>query len=609
MALHIALALSLFGSLLLAVFLLLRAGRVPGARLLVLFLLGVSVWIAGNELPPLLGPGTERVALAMLATAPLTSAVFVHFALSFTGTRTPAALLPTVYGLGGGAMLLALVIRPGSFGPFAGLPFVATPNTVGWIASLVWGGLAAAGTLVLLRAGLRERGLARRQALAVGLSSGWGAVCMAGYAAAALRLDVYPWPLLGLPLYPVILVYGVLRYRVLVANAWARRGLAWTLLGAVGAGVLAVVSSAPVLAELGPVAAGGAAALAFLALGGPVRWLAERVIYPGGLVSPADVAAWRAALAPAASGEKLARTASALLTARLRTQVEVLMPGMVPEDPGAPRLRLLQDGAGGWRTELEGWEAAPPGPRQAGTLFGTVVAEEAARLERAAALAARERERAERERLAELGAIAATVAHDIRNPLNIIAMAAAAAPGEARAEIREQIARITRLSADLLDYAKPWRVEPVPTDLGDLARSAARGAPNVEFGPRLEAPLPVRADPSRMTQALVNLVENARAVPGVRRVMIDAERGRGGALRLLVLDDGPGVPAELREELFRPFVSRTPGGTGLGLAIVAKAMEAHGGTAGLEERAGWSTCFVLTLPAQLVLPPRMESMG
>jgi signal transduction histidine kinase len=609
MALHIALALSFIGSLLLAVLLLLRAGRVPGARLLVLFLLGVSVWIAGNELPALFGPGAEPVALAMLAAAPLTSAVFLNFALAFTGARVRAPLLHAAYGLGGGAMLLALAVRPGSFGPFAGLPFVATPNAVGWTASLVWGGLAGLGTLVLMRAGLRASGLARRQALAVGISSGWGAACMAGYAAAALRLDVYPWPLLGLPLYPVILVYGVLRYRVLVANAWARRGLAWTLLGAVGAGVLALVSSAPVLAELGPVAAGAAAALAFLALGGPVRWLAERVIYPGGSVSPADVAAWRAALAPAASEKELARTASGLLSARLRTRVEVLMPDMAPEDAGAPRLRCLRDDDGGWLTELEGWEAAPPGPRQAGTLFGTVVAEEAARLERAAALAVRERERAERERLAELGAIAATVAHDIRNPLNIIAMAAAAAPGEARAEIREQIGRITRLSADLLHYAKPWRVEPVPTDLGDLARNAARGAPDVEFGPLLNAPLSVRADPARMTQALVNLIENARAVPGVRRVMVDAERDHGGDLRLLILDDGPGVPPELREELFRPFVSRTPGGTGLGLAIVAKTMEAHGGTAGLEEREGWSTCFVLTFPARLVLLPRTEMMG
>ncbi|MCQ4160541.1 hypothetical protein NON00_11445 [Roseomonas sp. GC11] len=286
MAIHVSLVLALLGSLLLAAVLARHAARVPGARRLVLFLLGVSAWILGNELPALLGPGAERAGLALLATAPLTSAVFLHFALAFTGRGTSRGKIAAAYLAGGGASLLALLIVPGSFGPYAGLPFVATPNKVGWLASVAWGGLAALGTLVLLRAGMVARGLARRQVLAVAASSGWGAACMAGYAAAALRLDLYPWPLLGLPLYPLILVYGVLRYRVLVANAWARRALAWTLLGAVGALVVAGASAAPGFAALGPVASGVAsgavAALAFLALGGPVRWLAERLIYPGG---------------------------------------------------------------------------------------------------------------------------------------------------------------------------------------------------------------------------------------------------------------------------------------------------------------------------------------
>nr|WP_305123309.1 HAMP domain-containing sensor histidine kinase [Roseomonas sp. GC11] len=230
-------------------------------------------------------------------------------------------------------------------------------------------------------------------------------------------------------------------------------------------------------------------------------------------------------------------------------------------------------------------------------VFATLLSDEAARLDRAAELARQAREQAQAARLAELGALAATVAHDIRNPLNIIAMAAATAPPAARAEIREQIARITRLSADLLDYARPWRVEPIPMDLADLARAAVQGEFPVRFGPGLDAPLPVRADPGRLRQALGNLLDNARAAPGATCALLDAEEAADGALRLLVADDGQGVPAELRDRLFQPFVSRTPGGTGLGLAIAAKVMEAHGGTAGLEPLAGWGSCFVLTLPA------------
>ena len=86
------------------------------------------------------------------------------------------------------------------------------------------------------------------QAAAVAAASGWGLACMSGYGVVALHLPLYPWPLLGLPLYPVILVYGVLRYRVLVANAWARRAVAWALLvGAAGLLAAGVGAAVPLL--------------------------------------------------------------------------------------------------------------------------------------------------------------------------------------------------------------------------------------------------------------------------------------------------------------------------------------------------------------------------
>lgn len=592
MALHLSLLLALIGSLLLAGLLAAWAERVAGARLLLAFLLGVSLWIIGNALPNWLGPQAIPAALMLLATAPLTSAVFLHFSLAFIGTPAPRWITTAGYALGGGAMLLALIIPPGGFAPFAGIDFVAWPNTVGWIAGIVWVALAASGMLVLLRAGLDVTGPARRQALAVAAASGWGAACLAGYGALALRLDIYPWPLLGLPLYPVILVYGVLRYRVLVANAWARRALAWALLAGIAALVLAAV---PALTPLGPLLSGALAALAFLALSGPVRVLAERLVYPGGTASPEDLAAWRQALAGAATPPELAGTAAALLSARHRMPIAVSLPGApTSEDATLPRL-VCAETPEGWRCTLEGWEAAPPGPRHLAGIFGALLAEEAGRFARAEALARRERDLALQARLAELGALAATVAHDIRNPLNIIAMAATAAPKEARAEIREQLGRVTRLTQDLLDYAKPWQVEPVPIDLAALAAAAILHHPQAALGAALLAPLPARADPRRLRQALANLLDNAAAAPGMRRILLDAEAAPG-ALRLLVCDDGQGVPEELRDSLFQPFVSRSPGGTGLGLAITAKIAEAHGGGIALEARPGWSTCFTLTLP-------------
>ncbi len=595
MAIHIALVLALIGSLVLAAILWRWADRGQGLRQLTLFLLGVAVWIVGNELPTWFGPGAERLGLAMLATAALTSALFLHFAAAFTRVTAPRAIA-AAYALGTAAMLLSMVLLPGHYRPFAGLAFVAVPNAVGWCTSLVWAGLAGAGQLLLLRALLTWSGLARRQLAAIAVSSAWGLLCMSGYAAAALDLPVYPWPLLGLPLYPVLLVYGILRYQALVANAWARRALGWTLL--VGAAGL-IVSTLPLLPFGTLLDSRLATALevgvAFLLLGGPVRRLAERIVYPGGAVTSDDMTAWRATLGQAVDTAGLASRAGFLLTRRLSITVRVHVGDPAP--PAAPdttpTLRCRKTPAG-WQTDLEtGWEAAPPGPRRVAELLGLVLAEEAARLERAQALADQERERQGQARLAELGALAASVAHDVRNPLNIIGMAVATAAPDIRHEVADQVRRIARLADDLLDYAKPWSVIPAPMDLAALARRLAAHRPEpVEV--RLPATLQVLADPGRTEQALANLIDNACAA-AASRVVLEAEQD-AGSVRLHICDDGPGVPPELRERIFEPFVSRSPGGTGLGLAITARIAKASHGSIALTERPGWSTCFTLSLP-------------
>ena len=591
MAIHVALSLALIGSLVLAAVLWRWADRGPGLRQLTLFLLGVAVWIVGNELPSWFGPGVERIGLSLLATAALTSALFFHFAAAFTRVAA-RPWIAGAYVLGTGATLLSVVLPPGRYAPFAGLRYVAVPNAVGWCTSLAWGVLAGAGQVLLLRALLAWTGLARRQLAAVTVSSAWGLLCMSGYAIVALDLPMSPWPLLGLPLYPVLLVYGILRYQLLLANAWARRALGWTLL--VGAAGL-IVAALPLLPFGTVLESRFATALevgvAFLLLSGPARRLAERIVYPGGNVTPEDLAAWRSALGQAVDRAELASRAAFLLTRRLSLTVEVRV-GDAGSAGTAPLLLCRQTDAG-WRSALEqGWDAAPPGPRRVAELLGLVLAEEAARLDRAQLLAGQERERQVQARLAELGALATTVAHDVRNPLNVIGMAVATTAPEVRQEVGDQVRRITRLADDLLDYAKPWSVAPAPTDLAALVRGlAARRASPVEL--HLPDTLTALADPGRMEQAMGNLLDNACAVAG--RVAVEADWD-AAEVRLHVCDDGPGVPAKLRERVFEPFVSRSPGGTGLGLAIVARIAAASGGSIALTERPGWSTCFTLSLP-------------
>ncbi len=594
MALHIALALTLIETLALSLVLAAWAKSVPGARLLIVFLLGVATWVVGNELPNWWGIEMAGPALALLATVPLTSAAFFHFCTIFV-ERPARSAVAWVYALAAVATLLSLIVRPGDFvhfEAFTGVEWVVVPNRVGWITSLVWATSAAAGMWVLGCAFWQSRqAMQRRQIAAVGLACGWGLACTSGYGFAALGIPQYPWQVLAFPAYPLILVYGILRYKVLVANVWARRALAWAILLLLGLLVVPLTVLLPV--ESRWLTAGLVAAVC-LSLAGPARRLAERLVYPGGTPTAQDLEAWRLALASAPSMGQLAQSASALLSQRMGLPVRVVIDAADESGEDGPVLVCLRQGLK-WQTRLEGFEQAPPGPQHLAALFGAVLAETAAQVDLAAAAASRERDRQLQARLAELGALAASVAHDMRNPLNVIAMAVAFAPEDTRQEVRTQIARMSRLADDLLDYAKPWQVRVEDFDLNQHIVGVTRHFADVELGPGLSQPLRLRADPARLDQALGNLLANARVAAGERRVQVDAERV-ADRIHVHVCDDGPGVPADLRDRLFEPFASRSPGGTGLGLAIVARIMAAHGGQVALTERAPWSSCFTLTFP-------------
>ena len=601
MLLHAVLAFALFETLALAGVLTVWADRVAGARLLVTFLLGVGVWVVGNELPNWIGPQVERVSIALISTAPVVSAVFVHFCIMFCRVSVPRWAIVAAYTLGIASTALTWVRSPGYLINAPHFGWVAVPTTAGIVASMAWVVLGIAGIVVLARGFLRAKEPDRSQIAAVTASCVWGALCLTGYLMAAMQLPMTPWPLFGLPAYLLILVYGILRYRVFVVNAWARRTLAWALLLALGTAVVALLPLLPLPIESRWLS-GLAVAAACLALNGPVRRFAERLIFPGGEVSGIDLAAWREALQPAETADELARLASELIGRRVGLVVAVEIGESIAFPQGidgeaVPALQC-QRGPAGWRCGLRGWDAAPPGPRLAAEMFGTVLADAAARVEQFAVLSARERERQLQARLAELGSLAATVAHDIRNPLNIISMAVAGSSSETRREVADQVGRISHLTSDLLDYAKPWKIIPTRIDLAAHVRVLAARWPAVEIGPGFEAPLWIEADGRRVDQALTNLLENANSSTAVH-VLLDADRDSSagpGSVRLHVCDDGPGVPEEIRARLFEPFASRSPGGTGLGLAIVARIVAAHGGTAALTERAHWSTCFTLTFP-------------
>lgn len=561
-----ALGLTALASFLLAAFVAAKARGLPGAWTLVVFLCGVALWSLAMAAPAMLGAKAASFTLTVIALSPLPAAAFVHlvFAFALCGALRPVAWVS--YGVACVAALAGLVLGVGRIMPWHGFAGAFAPSLVGWGVLTVAAALSLAGHLRLLQTWRQQSGLHRDQAGAVFVSSGIGLLALTGFAFPALGIEVYPWPVLALPLYSVALVYAVLRHRFMAADIWARRGLVWILLLAGAGGASALIATLPLALAGRPegfvatwAALAGTMALGLLVMA-PLKRLADRLVFPGAKL---DVEPWRDALAQAEDERALSDLANAMLRQHL--------------DLGAdgPGLAVV-----GEAVTLIGWEDAPSALRHTAVRIAALVEEAARRLASARRIVEAEREA----RLAELGALAATIAHDLRNPLGIVQMAATGAPLEVRAEIGEQVGRMNALVTDILDYARAWTIAPRPVELASYLTG---------FGVPLEVPegLILHADPSALRRALTNLVDNAKAMGGDCAIIAD---GRS----VDICDNGPGIAPEIADCLFKPFVSRRPGGTGLGLAIVRRIMEAHGGTATLARREGWTTCFRLTFGEQ-----------
>jgi two-component system osmolarity sensor histidine kinase EnvZ len=183
----------------------------------------------------------------------------------------------------------------------------------------------------------------------------------------------------------------------------------------------------------------------------------------------------------------------------------------------------------------------------------------------------------------------AGVSHDLRTPLTRLRLALAMLP--AGEEIRQDVAEMhgdveemERLIDSYLAFARGEGTEQArPTDLAAMLEDIAAGARRAGARVTVETPadllLPLRPDAAR--RALTNLVDNARR--HARRVVLSAVRLGERSVQVVIDDDGPGIPAEQREGLFRPFASGIAGGTGLGLSIARDIVRAHGGEIMLED--------------------------
>jgi len=223
----------------------------------------------------------------------------------------------------------------------------------------------------------------------------------------------------------------------------------------------------------------------------------------------------------------------------------------------------------------------------------------------------RQRELDRAEHLAHVGTLAAGLAHEIRNPLAIIAghaelftLSAASDVEEAArraAEIVDETERLQRLLEDFLSFARPValrreRLEPAAL-WARLVEEQRILHPELQLTLEAPADLPdLEADPDRLRQLGLNLLANAAAAAGPGgRVQVEL-RGAGERFVARVHDSGPGVPASVEKQLFQPFVSGRKGGTGLGLAICAAVARAHGGSLRLSANGPGGAEFTLELP-------------
>lgn len=218
-----------------------------------------------------------------------------------------------------------------------------------------------------------------------------------------------------------------------------------------------------------------------------------------------------------------------------------------------------------------------------------------------------------RERLATIGQMAGFIVHDLRNPLATISTSAEMLSRNGLASAHRQtllesqlraVHRMHTMLGELLDFTRgsyDLKLERhslealVERAAQVVTTSASRSGITIETD--VAPDLFVNADAEQIGRVFENLLTNAiQAMPNGGKIAFKAEK-LNGRVRLDVIDNGPGVPVEIRERLFEPFVSHGKmGGTGLGLAIAQSIMEAHGGTIGLEVNGERGADFYIILP-------------
>jgi signal transduction histidine kinase len=218
------------------------------------------------------------------------------------------------------------------------------------------------------------------------------------------------------------------------------------------------------------------------------------------------------------------------------------------------------------------------------------------------------------EQLSAVGQLAASVAHEVRNPLTSVKLLVESAlQGGDRRRLNDddlqvihgEIVRLEQTVQNFLDFARPPTLRRSEFDLRellaqalDLVRARARQQAVVLAVHTPLVPVQADGDASQLCTVFVNLFLNALdAMPDGGELRIDLDSSFGGEIHLDVADSGAGIAPEIAARLFTPFASTKATGTGLGLSISRRIIEEHGGRVTAANRPEGGACFHIVLPA------------
>lgn len=227
-----------------------------------------------------------------------------------------------------------------------------------------------------------------------------------------------------------------------------------------------------------------------------------------------------------------------------------------------------------------------------------------------------EKEQQEKERLSLLGNLVANFAHEIRNPLNGLAIAAQrlqiefpssdATYNQLLTALIREIDALNRVVSDFLSLARPKVKIKQDFDLSQLVKELScfikeqAKAKGVKYSEIIEENIILKGNPEELRRAIINLLLNAlEAVTSGSilepEIRIELRKGRKN-IKIRIMDNGPGIPPPLLKKIFEPYFTTKKGGTGLGLYIAQKIIHDHNGAINVQNKKGGGTVFTILLP-------------